>query len=71
MPTGRVEVDVVAMPPVTVTGLPMSVEPTLNWTVPPATLGVTVAFKVTEVPANWGLVGVAVRTVAVGTAVTV
>ena len=64
VPTGRVDVDVVAMPPATVTGLPMSVVPTSNWTVPVAT-GATVAFKVTEVPAYWGLVGVAIRVVVV------
>ena len=39
VPTGRVEVAMWAMPPLTVTGLPMSVEPTSNCTVPVAAEG--------------------------------
>ena len=70
MPTGSVVVVVWAIPPVTVTGAPMSVVPASNCTVP-ATVGLTVAFRVTEVPANWGLAGVAVSEVVVGMAVIV
>ena len=71
VPTGRVDVDVEATPPVTVTGVPMSVVPTENCTVPVAALGLTVAFKVTDVPYCWGLAGVAVSAVEVGVAVMV
>ena len=42
-----------AVPPVTVTGVPMSVVPYSNCTVPGAD-GVTVAFRVTEVPDTCG-----------------
>ena len=71
VPTGRAVVDVAATPPVTVTGVPMSVVPTENCTVPVAALGLTVAVKVTDVPPGWGLVGEAVSPVVVGMAVTV
>jgi hypothetical protein len=68
VPTGSVDVDVDAAPALTVTGPPMSVGvpvPNSNWTVPDAD-GLTLAFSVTEVPANWGLEGDAVRVVVVG-----
>ncbi len=45
------------MPPLTVTGLPMSVEPSRNCTVPVADEGVTVAVRVSWVPNSWGLGG--------------
>jgi len=48
-----------AVPPVTVTGLPRSVDPTTNCTVPGAAAGETVAVRVTDVPSFWGLAGVA------------
>jgi len=60
VPTGKVVVAVEAVPPVTVTGLPMGVLPTSNWTVPVALDGVTVALNETEVPENCGLAGVGV-----------
>jgi hypothetical protein len=56
-----------AVPPVTVTGLPMSVGvpvPYSNCTVPGAD-GLTVAVSVTEVPETWGLAGNALRDVVV------
>ena len=71
MPTGRATVVVWAIPPLTVTGLPMSVVPASNCTVPVAALGVTVAVSVIDVPPGWGLTGDAVSTVEVGMVVTV
>ena len=70
MPTGRVVVWYVAVPDVTVTGLPMSVEPTANCTVPAAADGLTVAVKVTLVPVTRGLAGATARVVVVGIPVT-
>lgn len=43
-------VEKLAMPLATVTGLPMLVVPSLNWTVPTAVDGLTVAFSATEAP---------------------
>ena len=57
-----VEID--AVPPLT-GDVPRMVEPALNWTEPGAAGGVTVAVSVTDVPANWGLAGVAERIVVV------
>ena len=67
VPTGRVDVTAVATPEVTVTGLPMSVVPTSNCTVPLAA-GLTVAVSVTGVPDGCGLAGEADRVVVVGVA---
>ena len=64
-PAGSVLVAIVALPPLTATGLPMSVAPTLNCTLPVAADGVTVAVRVTAVPANWGETGVADKVVVV------
>ena len=47
------------------TGLPMSVVPTSNWTVPGAADGVIVAVRVSSVPYCWGLAGDAVSVVEV------
>jgi hypothetical protein len=58
VPTGRAVVVVDAAPTDTATGLPMSVPPTANWTVPVAVDGVTVALSVTVVPKLCGLAGV-------------
>ncbi len=69
VPTGSAVVDVEAEPEETVTGVPISVgvpEPYSNWTVPCAADEATVAVRVTDVPANWGLAGVGVRVVVVG-----
>ncbi len=57
-----------AVPFVTVTGDPMSVEPTLNCTVPGAD-GLTEAFNVTVVPTFCGLAGVVVSVVVVDVSV--
>ena len=57
-----------AVPPVTVTGVPMSVEPTSNCTVPGAD-GLTEAFNVTGVPTFCGLAGVVVSVVVVDVSV--
>ena len=57
-----------AVLPLTVTGLPRLVEPSLNWTVP-AAAGETVAVKVTESPTVLGLVGAAMSVVVVAVAV--
>src|SRR6476469_7888756 len=46
------EVIVNAVPLITVTGLPMVVSPSLNWTVPAAAWGFTFAMRVTGKP--WG-----------------
>ena len=54
-----------AVPSVTGTGLPMSVVPFSNCTVPVAP-AVTVAVRVTEVPKGWGLAGVGTSVVVVG-----
>ena len=65
VPTGRALVEVEAAPPLTVTGPPMGVVPTSNWTVP-ATPDVTAALRVTDVSNGWGLACVVVRAVVVG-----
>jgi hypothetical protein len=54
----------VAVPLVTVTGLPNVAVPSMNCT-EPAAVGVTVAVKVTDVPAVIGLAGFAVTAVVV------
>ncbi len=64
VPTGSV--DVCSGPsPADVHGLPMSVVPTSNWTVPVAADGETVAVRVTWVPELLGLAGEAVKVVVV------
>ena len=65
MPTGRAAVVVDALPPATVTGPPMLVEPTSNWTLPLAAVGVTVAESVTVTPDSCGLAGLVPREVVV------
>ena len=65
VPAGRVDVWVCAVPPLTVTGPPMSVVPTSNWTVPGAAEGVIVAVRVSWVPNSCGLAGEAVSVVEV------
>ena len=66
VPTGSgVVVTAVATPDVTVTGLPMSVVPSSNCTVPAAADGLTVAVRVTAVPYSWGDGGDAVSVVPV------
>jgi hypothetical protein len=73
VPTGRVDVEVDAVPPLTVTGDPIGVGvpvPYWNWT-DPATPLVTVAVRVSDVPTNWGLGGAAARLVLVAIPVTV
>jgi hypothetical protein len=68
-PTGRAVVEVEAVPAVNATGLPSKVgvpDPYSNWTEPSTPDVVTVAFSVTDVPANCGLVGEAVSVVMVG-----
>ncbi len=50
LPTGRVDVLIEAVPPLTATGAPMVVEPFSNCTVPVAADGVTVALSWTDVP---------------------
>jgi hypothetical protein len=69
-PAGKALVEVEAAPPLTVTGPPMGVVPTSNWTVP-ATPDVTAAWSVIEVPAGWGLDCVVVRVVVVEIGLTV
>ena len=64
VPMGSVDV-CGAVPPLTVTGLPMSVVPTSNWTVPGAADGETVAVRVSGVPNSWGLAGDALSVVVV------
>jgi hypothetical protein len=67
-PTGSADVTREAAPELTVWGLPMSVAPLRNCTVPvmvPATPDVTVAFNVTEVPKVVGLAGDGVCSVVV------
>ena len=71
VPTGNVDVCTWAVPPLTVTGPPMSVVPTSNWTEPVADDGETVAVRVSWVPNSWGLAGEAVKVVVVGTPVMV
>ncbi len=71
VPTGNVDVWTWAVPPLTVTGVPMSVVPTSNWTEPVADDGATVAVRVSWVPNSCGLAGEAVNVVVVGTPVTV
>ena len=60
-----------ALPPLTVTGPPMSVVPTSNWTVPGAADGVIVAVRVSWVPKNSGLGGEALSAVLVVIGLTV
>jgi hypothetical protein len=50
LPTASFEVDPDAVPLTTATGLPTLAVPSLNWTVPTAVAGVTVAVSVTGVP---------------------
>ena len=57
-----------AMPPLTATGEPRLVAPSLNWTEPTTDAGVTVAVNVTEVPDTTGLTGSADTAVVVVTA---
>ena len=59
---GKLVVVKVAVPLVTVTGLPSAVVPSMNCT-EPAALGATVAVNVTDVPAVTGLTGLAVTVV--------
>ena len=59
---------VAAVPPATVTGEPMLVAPSLNWTVPAALDGLMVAVNVTDVPVFCGLTGVAASVVVVACA---
>ena len=54
-----------AVPPLTVTGLPIGAVPFRNCTVPVAFDGDTAAFNWTEVPNAWGLAGVVVSAVVV------
>ena len=70
LPTGRVEVVIEAVPPLTATGAPMAVEPFSNWTVPVAADGVTVALSWTDVPDVTGLDGTVARAVVVEAPVT-
>ncbi len=70
VPTGRVDVLIEAVPPLTATGAPMAVEPFSNWTVPVAADGVIVALSWTDVPDVTGLDGMVVRTVVVEAPVT-
>ena len=65
VPTGSVEVVVWAVPPLTVTGLPMSAPLTSNWTVPGAADGEIVAVSVSGVPNCCGLAGEAASAVVV------
>jgi hypothetical protein len=70
VPTGRAVVEVDAVPAETATGPPNRVgvpEPYSNCTVPEAA-GLTLAFNVSDVPTNCGLVGEAVSVVVVGVA---
>ena len=53
-----------AVPPESVTGDPMSVKPSLNWT-EPAAEGLTVASSVTDVPVSCGPDGVTLKVVVV------
>jgi hypothetical protein len=60
LPTESVDLDRVAMPATSVTGLPRFAAPSLNWTVPvdvpePGAVAVTVAVKVTDWPNVEGL----------------
>ena len=71
VPTGNVEVCILAVPALTVTGLPMSLPLSSNWTVPVAADGEIVAVRVSFIPNCWGLAGVTVSVVVVGAAVTV
>jgi hypothetical protein len=59
-----------AVPPVTVTGLPMGLVPSWNCTLPTADAGDTVAVNVSPVPAAAGEGGVTVRAVLVIAALT-
>ena len=71
VPTGSVDVCVCAVPPLTVTGLPMLVPLTSNWTVPGAAEGGMVTVSVSGVPANWGPAGEAASAVDVVIGLTV
>jgi hypothetical protein len=64
-PTASVDVIRWAVPPLTATGEPRLVVPSLNWTEPTAEDGATVAVKVTEVPLTTGLDGAAASVVVV------
>lgn len=55
----------VAVPPLTATGLPRVVVPSVNCTEPAAVDGETIAVNVTDVPAVVGLTGFAVTVVEV------
>jgi hypothetical protein len=63
VPTGRLDVGKVALPLATVTALPIVFVPSMNWTVPGAVSGVTVAVKVTVVPKVTGASGCAAMAV--------
>jgi hypothetical protein len=65
VPTLRELVDIVAVPAVVLTAGPRLAAPSMNWTVPVATAGVTVAVRLTVVPCGWGLGGDTVRVVVV------
>jgi hypothetical protein len=67
VPAGRADVEIEATPPLTFWGLPISLPPCSNCTVPVASGGVTVAVRVSEVPASCGLVGAADKVVDVAT----
>ena len=64
-------VDSCATPALTVTGLPHVEPPSLNWTVPVAVAGVTVALRTTVAPCVAGDAGETERTVDVLIASTV
>lgn len=64
VPLVSVEVRRKAVPPVTDTGAPGAVVPSLNWTVPAAAGGATFAMRSTGMPRNAGF-GVTVRVVVV------
>ena len=64
VPTGSVVV-MEAVPPVTVTGLPMRVTPSWNCTLPTADAGVSVAVSVSPVPVRAGEGGVTLSCVEV------
>ena len=71
VPEGNVEVWVCAVPALTVTGLPMSLPLSSNWTVPGAADGDTVAVRVSCAPVGCGLGGDTDSAVVVLTALTV
>jgi hypothetical protein len=69
-PTGSAEVVRVAVPLVTVAGVPTGVPLSRNWTVPVAAAGETVAVKVAAVPC-WPDAAEPATVVVVGVAVTI